>query len=664
MDWLHLIAGNRNFFKECLSTFPTDEKFEHHMQAFAENDQYLHSRASSLREVRTFLVDMLKRKFKTISEVQRYLEKFAADVHKETLESFSIVLQSHKSILSDVTDPQGWLFQQDKNLLYKIGHVKLSLSISEMKKSLERENYLTVGTIDSNKESKMMEQQFEVPTTLKQTEVEQLIDRLLMSLTGSEDGEELPLQQGISTMTSQDLEQLFQSHEKQFAKISLGALSKVLNVIKRNNYTGQTLLRSSSLSEESDQLVNKIIQFEVLKEKVKYDFVPKFEKCKSIAMKRLQYYDLGGKTHLESDKEISFDQSIRFFANIEQAWDDQLKKWKDTIKNDDVSTTITLALLLLSPPKFRLSIRTLQSKPQRTLYKRSDFNIYVYSYQKKNLLSSLWYIAWGQQKKKKKRAWKGDSEEGLLDRLGRFLQDSFASYLVKSLNLPYESPRSPLRKGKPYLHICQETQVLSHVLKLYLMEGQTPTACRVLFCDQSTTIEQLECFMLRCLADTGVDPCLHCLVLPELLSYSVQCEFVNMLRRQLKNKMDYLLRIICVESQSVIAQGFHVYRDNDPLALRQDESRQFYQKMLSSNWEAFQNQTNTTPFVQVFLSQNECVGKSYVINQMVHKLNLKKGHFVHVPINTCTVDINFLVDRFCNVPATDEPLVTPFFFFF
>ncbi|ETO04179.1 hypothetical protein RFI_33219 [Reticulomyxa filosa] len=60
----------------------------------------------------------------------------------------------------------------------------------------------------------------------------------------------------------------------------------------------------------------------------------------------------------------------------------------------------------------------------------------------------------------------------------------------------------------------------------------------------------------------------------------------------------------------------------------------------------------------VFFSQRSCVGKSYVISQKVKSLNLKSSdHFVHVPINTPVVDIDFIVDRFLSVPLSNDLIV-------
>ncbi|ETO28709.1 hypothetical protein RFI_08414 [Reticulomyxa filosa] len=241
-----------------------------------------------------------------------------------------------------------------------------------------------------------------------------------------------------------------------------------------------------------------------------------------------------------------------------------------------------------------------------------------------------------------------------LEQLGKFLRNSFASSFEKSFSLTCEIEKKPVYQTALHLHCCDKSQVLPYVLKAHLLQGQRPIANRVLFCDNSTSIEQLDCFLQRCVGETSKDTChLHCLVQPELLSCDMQDEFVRRLGIHTKHKSKYLLRIICTDQSSVVAQALSAYKDRDPLTLVQQESKQFYQQNLCNSLDAFVQRKNNVPFVQLFLSQNACAGKSHVLEKKAKELNINEKCFVHVPINTCTIDIDFLIEKFCSVSSDD-----------
>ncbi|ETO18180.1 hypothetical protein RFI_19101, partial [Reticulomyxa filosa] len=125
-------------------------------------------------------------------------------------------------------------------------------------------------------------------------------------------------------------------------------------------------LRHVSLGEEGDEKnvpqsrddtigdLIKIIHFEMIKEKVlndkkiyiyslhiqncislrvhvKNDFIPKFDKCKKIAKKRLEYFSLGGRDDLKVDRTISFSKNASEFDMIDKQWDKRLTDWKTQI---------------------------------------------------------------------------------------------------------------------------------------------------------------------------------------------------------------------------------------------------------------------------------------------------------------------------------------------
>ncbi|ETN98044.1 hypothetical protein RFI_39479 [Reticulomyxa filosa] len=118
-----------------------------------------------------------------------------------------------------------------------------------------------------------------------------------------------------------------------------------------------------------------------------------------------------------------------------------------------------------------------------------------------------------------------------------------------------------------------------------------------------------------------------------------------------------LLAIITTDGQCLVAQALSAFREIESPILQQEESKSFYSDVLCGDLKAFREKKNKAPFVTVFFSQNECVGKSHVITEMVKSLQLKEGHFVHIPINTPVLDTDFVVDRFASAPVTDDLMV-------
>ncbi|ETO14750.1 hypothetical protein RFI_22618 [Reticulomyxa filosa] len=252
-----------------------------------------------------------------------------------------------------------------------------------------------------------------------------------------------------------------------------------------------------------------------------------------------------------------------------------------------------------------------------------------------------------------KRNWNWE-DKNMLEELGKTLESFGAVTKPSGKSVGDEKTVKYLLPGQPRLYICQDSQILSHVVKLYLSQGQIPIASRVLFCDHSTSIEQLECFLIRSVNHDTATIALHCLVLPELLTRPVQQGLIRILPNYM-TKSHSLLAVITTNSQCLVAQTLSAFRDTNPPILDQNESKDFYTTVLCADFDAFrQKKENDAPFVIVYFSQNSCVGKSYVIAQKAKSLNLKDGYFVHVPINTSVVDTDFIVDRLSSAPVTDD----------
>ncbi|ETO27488.1 hypothetical protein RFI_09647 [Reticulomyxa filosa] len=148
----------------------------------------------------------------------------------------------------------------------------------------------------------------------------------------------------------------------------------------------------------------------------------------------------------------------------------------------------------------------------------------------------------------------------------------------------------------------------------------------------------------------GDPPQLYCIVQPELLERAIYQIFETMLPRYYKQ----CVLAIITNSKTGIAATFAAFRDSETPLLHQKESTEFYNKIFCSNLKDFKDRKNQAPLVTVFLSQNECVGKTYHLNQQVDIIKPSEDHFVHVPINSSVIDRDFIVEKLTSAPATSD----------
>eukprot|EP01083_Nonionella_stella_P088349 246159_1 len=209
-----------------------------------------------------------------------------------------------------------------------------------------------------------------------------------------------------------------------------------------------------------------------------------------------------------------------------------------------------------------------------------------------------------------------------------------------------------LSAGITLYHTDSSDLVLSRVIKLFSHVNQPPHASQILICSRDTTFEDLNCFLHRCCYHDE-DDLLYCLIQPENLPSNVTDEILKILFQQLRSASRAFFTVITADRKSKWFSYLQIYSDVlDPLTDMQRE--EFYTKYICTDFDAFKNGKmveinniaksiqNENPLCMVFLSDEECVGKSYEITK-----ECKKNHFVmiHVPFNSPKVDKDFVVDR-------------------
>ncbi|ETO31216.1 hypothetical protein RFI_05905 [Reticulomyxa filosa] len=337
------MASNGKVVKECYIMFQSDERFHEHLKNFAENDPVQHRRSTSLMDVRTFVVDFLRTDFDNITAMlQKLLRYVEHKVSKEKIDNLNTICLSWNTIVQDIMDPQGWLHQKDKELLETIESVYFcedKIPNLQIKCSLP-------AKVSANKEEKKDESKSD--DLMTQETFEQLTDRLLMYMTGDASGvdTEVLTQKGFSGMTSEDTVNWLQTHKKQIPSMDTDTFSVVLKRISLQSISGRVLcsfikknardIRNILVGQDAHPSVNveqivteltKIIKFEMLKEKIKNDLIPKFDIFKNIAKKRMEYHALGGREGLDDEQIIEFKKSETEIKGIEEQWGKRLSRW-------------------------------------------------------------------------------------------------------------------------------------------------------------------------------------------------------------------------------------------------------------------------------------------------------------------------------------------------
>nr|XP_057905202.1 E3 ubiquitin-protein ligase rnf213-alpha isoform X2 [Doryrhamphus excisus] len=127
--------------------------------------------------------------------------------------------------------------------------------------------------------------------------------------------------------------------------------------------------------------------------------------------------------------------------------------------------------------------------------------------------------------------------------------------------------RSPtcLADGNPSLIICPHEEVLTSCISIYMAseDEALPTYDEVLLCDSSTTYEQVEIFLRRCLMAGSRDKKIYCLLYGDLLAYDVSSKVEKFFqRKKVQSTKDYRLVILCSSERehAYLPSAFSQYR--------------------------------------------------------------------------------------------------------
>uniref|UniRef100_A0A3P8VZZ7 RING-type E3 ubiquitin transferase n=1 Tax=Cynoglossus semilaevis TaxID=244447 RepID=A0A3P8VZZ7_CYNSE len=181
--------------------------------------------------------------------------------------------------------------------------------------------------------------------------------------------------------------------------------------------------------------------------------------------------------------------------------------------------------------------------------------------------------------------------------------------------------------GNPNLIICPQDEVLTSCISIYMSsnEESLPTYDEVLLCNSSTSYEQVELFLRRCLCPGYKGEKIYTLLYGELLSYDVSYKLETFFQRiKLQSRPDYRLVIICSSERehAYLPSVFSQYR----LHMVPQEPMERIQKYLCKHYTvpahicsaaaAFKDRLR----VGIISSKRAGVGKSLYIKRLYSKL--------------------------------------------
>ncbi|XP_057716646.1 E3 ubiquitin-protein ligase rnf213-alpha-like isoform X2 [Corythoichthys intestinalis] len=200
-----------------------------------------------------------------------------------------------------------------------------------------------------------------------------------------------------------------------------------------------------------------------------------------------------------------------------------------------------------------------------------------------------------------------------------------------------ELPKS-MAAGNPNLIVCPHAAVLTSCISVYMTSKHQPlpTYDEVLLCNSSTTYEQAELFLRRCLGAGGKEKKIYCLLHGELLAYDVSSKVEKFFQRmKMQCTTDYRLVLLCSSERehAYLPSAFSQYRLQIVPQMPLDSIRTY----LHQHYMAPADQVSAADVfkdrlcVGTVTSERAGVGKSLYIQRLYEKLEHYVGE--HATMN-------------------------------
>uniref|UniRef100_A0AAX7V858 RING-type E3 ubiquitin transferase n=1 Tax=Astatotilapia calliptera TaxID=8154 RepID=A0AAX7V858_ASTCA len=195
--------------------------------------------------------------------------------------------------------------------------------------------------------------------------------------------------------------------------------------------------------------------------------------------------------------------------------------------------------------------------------------------------------------------------------------------LTRDCSLRREFPKG-LNSKQPNLIICPHDEVLTSSICLYMNDyyGSLPTYDEVLLCSPSTSYEQVELFLRRCLTPGDIGRKIYSMLWADQLSYDVSCAMEKCFQKLCSPKNDYRLVIFCSSDRehTYIPTAFSQYKTD----FVPQEPLEKIQQYLSRHYTVTSDYKNAVfkggHSLGIVASSRAGVGKSLYVQRLYEKL--------------------------------------------
>eukprot|EP01084_Bolivina_argentea_P212618 361355_1 len=376
------------------------------------------------------------------------------------------------------------------------------------------------------------------------------------------------------------------------------------------------------------------------------EYITKIEICKEISELRVRYMIEGGKMSYNNEM-LSANVRLEIFNEKQEEWRKRLTDWSEFVlklRDAHLFNYFTLN-------KTRMIIDKLNQYKKNT-----DKMIF------EQLLSDFRYV--------KPELTRDDFEnvlekwkivdEGSKNSLTAY-EDCFNNQIILSIYQKQDIKNKNyniITVGRPNLIITKsEKDALFTLLKLYYnIHTTTIHSNQVLICNKSTTLEQIQILIFRCLqneerfkyTDTSAAP-LFCLLFPEYLNHSILDGTIDLFNKYLLSKNQktnrYSFVVLSCAEHSRLCYILGQYKVCDKSThLTADDATDICHTLFNGMNDIDILKENKL-FVQQYLSKNVGAGKSFVIEQNANAINHENPTLIKIPINSSNIDLDFIVDR-------------------
>ncbi|XP_010769191.1 E3 ubiquitin-protein ligase rnf213-alpha [Notothenia coriiceps] len=220
-----------------------------------------------------------------------------------------------------------------------------------------------------------------------------------------------------------------------------------------------------------------------------------------------------------------------------------------------------------------------------------------------------------------------------------------------------------LAAGNPNLIVCPHGEVLTSCISIYMSsEAESlPTYDEVLLCNSSTSYEQVELFLRRCLSQGYRGQKIYTLLYGDLLTYDVSSKVENFFqRRKMQSRKDYRLVLICSSERehAYLPSAFSQYR----LHMVPQEPLDGIERYLHKHYVVPADRCSAAAVfkdrlrVGVVSSKRAGVGKSLYIKRLYEKLkhSKKPSRMKCIRLIEPNVDENVILQSLLNTPKGEE----------